>query len=115
MKEIFDLSVTGRTVMNYLKSDSFYAGEPVSKPRLSQVQKNKRLEICREWSFQNNEFFNNVIFSDETKFNLKNSDGQTFVWKKLSERLEEKNIKKTVKFGGGSVMFLGLFFKVRCW
>ena len=25
MKEIFDLSVTGRTVMNYLKSDGFYA------------------------------------------------------------------------------------------
>ncbi|KAF7692160.1 Transposable element Tcb1 transposase [Cucumispora dikerogammari] len=62
-------------------------------------------------SFQNNEYFNNVIFSDETKFNFKNSDGQTFVWKKPSERLEEKNIKKTVKFGGESVMFWGCFSK----
>ncbi|KAF7701718.1 Transposable element Tc3 transposase [Cucumispora dikerogammari] len=74
MKEIFDLSVTERTTMNYLKSDGFYAVKLVSKPRLSQVQKNKRLEICTGWSFQNNEYFNNVIFLDETKFNLKNSD-----------------------------------------
>ena len=44
-----------------------------------------------------------------SKFNLNNSDGQHFIWKKQGERLLEKNVRKTVKFGGGSVMFWGCF------
>ena len=39
MKEIFDLSATGRTVMNYLKSDGFYAGKLVSKPDFLRFKK----------------------------------------------------------------------------
>ncbi|KAF7700518.1 hypothetical protein CDIK_1042 [Cucumispora dikerogammari] len=47
MKEIFELSVTGRTALDYLKFDDFYAEKLVSKSILFQVQKNKRLEICQ--------------------------------------------------------------------
>lgn len=52
-------------------------------------------------------FWNTVIFSDESKFNLFGSDGSQKVWRKANKELEEKNLKKTVKHGGGNVMVWG--------
>ena len=47
------------------------------------------------------------MFSDETKFYLYNNDIKSFIWKKKGDKLNEKNIKKTVKFNGGNLMFWG--------
>ena len=49
-----------------------------------------------------------VFFSDESKFNLFGSDGKAFVWRKAGERLSAQCTKKSVKFGGGSVMVWGI-------
>ena len=94
---------------NYLKSAGFFAGKMISKPKLSKVQKSNRLAICKSWSMKSGDFWDDVIFSDESKFNLKNSDGQHFICKKRRGRLLEKNVRKTVKFGGDSVIFWGCF------
>ena len=103
------IKISPKTIKRYLKREGYYAGRLISKPRLTPHQKLRRYELCKKWSMYNKYYWKNVIFSDETKFNLKNSDGPTYVWKKRGERLQEKNIKKTVKFGGGSVMFWGCF------
>jgi hypothetical protein len=50
-----------------------------------------------------------IIFTDESKFNLVNSDGKCFVWREPSTGLLMKNLTPTVKFGGGSVMVWGCF------
>ena len=50
-----------------------------------------------------------VIFSDETKINLFNSDGRVYVRTKPNTRYQEKNLKDTVKFGGGNEMIWGCF------
>lgn len=50
-----------------------------------------------------------IIFSDESKFNLKYSDGKSSVWRPPSTGLQMKHITPTVKFGGGSVMVWGCF------
>ena len=112
LKEKLKIAVCGRTVRRYLKSAGYCAGKLACKPMLTKVQIERRRKICTEWSFKSDEYWNNVIFSDETKFNLKNSDGQQYVWKKPSERLLEKNICKTYKFGGGNVMFWGCFSRL---
>lgn len=109
LKKEANLNLSASTIRNYLKELGYYAGKLVSKPLLTEKHKNKRFEICKEWSFSASEFWNNVIFSDETKINLFNSDGQFFVWKKQGEQLHEKNIRKTKKFGGGGVLFWGCF------
>ena len=49
-----------------------------------------------------------VHFSDESKFNLFGSDGKRFIRHKNGERLSPQCVKKTVKFGGGNVMVLGM-------
>ena len=48
-----------------------------------------------------------VIWSDETKINCLGSDGCKWVWKKSGERLSDRLVQGTVKFGGGSVMVWG--------
>ena len=48
-------------------------------------------------------------FSDESKFNLVGSDGRQFVRRVTGDRLNPRRVKKSVKFGGGSVMVWGMF------
>lgn len=47
------------------------------------------------------------MFTDESKFNLFGCDGRGKVWRKPNKELEGKNLRKTVKHGGGSVMVWG--------
>ena len=47
---------------------------------------------------------NQVIFSDETKINLFASDGRVYVRRKVGQRYNKKNLKSTVKHGGGNIM-----------
>ncbi|GFW56349.1 transposable element Tcb1 transposase [Trichonephila clavipes] len=53
------------------------------------------------------EFWNTVIFSDESKFNIFESDGRQYVWRKPNPELEKQQITPTVKDGGGSVLVRG--------
>jgi len=48
-----------------------------------------------------------VIFSDESKFNVFGSDGRSFVWRQANTEMEVKNLRATVKHGGGSIMIWG--------
>ena len=48
-----------------------------------------------------------VVWSDETKINHPRLDGCKWVWKKPGERLNNRQVKGTVKFEGGSIMFGG--------
>ena len=45
-----------------------------------------------------------IIFSDESKFNLRYSDGKCSVWREPKAGLKRGNFIPTVKFGGGGVM-----------
>ena len=58
------------------------------------------------------EQWNMVHFSDEFKFNLFGFDGKKFVKCKNGELLSPQYIKKTVKFGVGSLMVWGMIFSV---
>ena len=52
---------------------------------------------------------NKVHFRDESKFNLVGSDGRQYVRRKTGDRLNPRCVKKSVKFGTGSVMVWGMF------
>ncbi len=52
-------------------------------------------------------YWNHVLWSDETKINLFGSDGVKRVVRKLGEEYKDKCVLPTVKSGGGSVMVWG--------
>src|SRR5262249_61136747 len=48
-----------------------------------------------------------VIWSDETKINRFGSDGKEWVWKQTGKELIDREVQRTVKFGGGNIMVWG--------
>ena len=55
------------------------------------------------------DFWKNVVWSGESKFNLFGSDGKVMVWRTAREEFDRKCTIPTVKHGGGSVMIWGCF------
>ncbi len=53
------------------------------------------------------DYWNHVLWSDETKINLFGSDGVKRVWRQPGEEYKDKCVLLTVKHGGGSVMVWG--------
>ncbi|GBM76663.1 hypothetical protein AVEN_206543-1 [Araneus ventricosus] len=53
------------------------------------------------------EFWNSVLFVDDSKYNVFGSDGKQIVWRKPNSELEMKILTPSVKHGGGSQMVLG--------
>ena len=52
-------------------------------------------------------FWESVIWSDESKFNLFGSDGKMMVWTSPHKEFDPKCTVPTVKHGSGSVMVWG--------
>ncbi len=50
------------------------------------------------------DYWNHVLWSDETKINLFGSDGVKRVWRQPGEEYKDKCVLPTVKHGGGRVM-----------
>lgn len=53
------------------------------------------------------QFWRKVWYSDESKFNLFGSDGRQYCRRRAGEELLERNVVKTMKHGGGSLMVWG--------
>lgn len=107
LKESFGKDVSADTVRRCIKRAGYNARTARKKPHVSEINKEKRMEFATEYKNKTNEFWEKVIFSDESKFNIFGSDGRELVWRKKCEELNPKNTRKTVKHGGGGVMVWG--------
>ncbi|KAJ4437411.1 hypothetical protein ANN_17555 [Periplaneta americana] len=77
------------------------------KPRITEVNRRKRLDFAKRYVNCSEEFWKSVIFSDESKFNISGSDGRNFVWRRVNTKFKKENLRPTVKHGGGSSMVWG--------
>lgn len=107
--EYFGIRVSVQTVRNALKERGYNGRVARKKPWISKVNRGKRLAFTKDYFNKDQEFWRNVIFTDESKFNLFGSDGRTMVWRQPNMELDSKNTTPTVKHGGGSVMVWGCF------
>jgi hypothetical protein len=55
-----------------------------------------------------------VVWTDETKINRLGSDGRKWAWKRAGERLSDRLVEGTLKFGGGSLMMWGCMLWEGC-
>lgn len=95
------------TVRRRLHETRLYGHLAVKKPLLLPRHRQLRFNFAREhadWSWVD---WSTVMFSDESKFNLFQSDGRVNVRRRPGKQLRDDCVTLTVKFVGGSVMVWG--------
>jgi transposase len=102
------MHLTSQTVRKYIKKANWQSCFACKKPYLTKKAAANRLEWARNHHNWDEEW-KSVVFTDESRFCLFNSDGRPRVWRKANEKFHRACIKPTTKFGGGSVMFWGCF------
>ncbi|OXA40728.1 Transposable element Tcb1 transposase [Folsomia candida] len=98
-----------KTIRRILNEDGLKNFRAKKKPFISKRNIKKRMDFAKEHIHKDQSFWNKVLWSDESKFNVFGSDGRIRVWRKTNEALKMKNLNPTVKHGGGSVMVWGCF------
>lgn len=78
------------------------------KPLLTDAHKKKRRAWANEHADWDQLKWSEVWFSDESKFLLHGSDGKKYCCRRPGQEFLERNVKKTVKHGGGSLMVWGV-------
>ena len=96
--------ISTRTIRRRLQDSGLRGCIAQKKPHVSKINIKKRLRFAREMLRKYPRYWNRVLWSDESKFNLFQSDGKTYVRRPPNKALDPKYTVKTVKHGGGSIM-----------
>ncbi len=70
----------------------------------SRLTKKNYKQFAEDNLAKNMNYWNLVLWSDESKVNLFDSDGFQHVWRRPGEEYQENCVLPTVKHGGGSIM-----------
>ena len=95
------------TLRRQLRKQGLGAYVRRKKPFLSRAAKQRRREWAKTFGEWTDEEWSNVIFSDESKFNLFGSDGRQWCWRRPGQAYDDVFVQKKVKHGGGSIMVWG--------
>lgn len=96
--------ICARTVRNRLRAARLRARRPYVGVPLTIRHRQARLNWAtahRRWTRRQ---WNEVVFTDESRFNLMFADGRVRVWRRTGERMDPANVIQHDRFGGGSVM-----------
>lgn len=107
LKNNLSIELSTSTVRSFLRCQGFHGRVARKKYFVSETNRKKRLQFAKDNINASPDFWNRVIFTDESKFNIFGSDGHCTVWRKKNEALKPKNLRPTVKHGGGSVLVWG--------
>lgn len=103
----FNISCNAETIRRVLRKDGVNGRIARKKPFVSLKNKKIRLQFAHSYAGKDFSFWKNVIFTDESKYNLFGSDGRVNVWRKPNQEMNPKHLRPTVKHGGGHVMVWG--------
>lgn len=99
--------VCAETIRRVLRRAGYNGRVARKKPLLTEKNRKARLAFAEKYVTKDPEFWNEVIFADESKFNVFGSDGRVMVWRKPNTEVDKKNILPTVKHGGASALVWG--------
>ncbi|GFT06165.1 transposable element Tc1 transposase [Trichonephila clavipes] len=99
-----DRSVSAETVRRIRKKAGYNGRVARKKPLIGKRNRVQRLKFAKEHILKPQQFWNEVPFSDESKFNIFGSDGRRMMWRKSNASYHPKHTIPTVKHGDGSMM-----------
>ena len=77
---------------------------------MNKTNRGKRINFAKEMLEKPVDFWKNVVWSDQSKFNLFDSDGKVMLWRTEREEFDAKCAISTIKHGGGgSIMVWSCF------
>jgi len=107
LQDAAGLRISTDTVRRRLADSNLRPRIPARGPALTPEHRRARLNFAREHIHWAVEDWERVLWSDESRFCLYNSDRRVRVYRRPNERYAQCNFQNTRLFGGGSVMFWG--------
>ncbi len=101
------VTISRDTIRHTLQRNGMHGCCPRKKPLLKPRNKKPRLEFARAHADKDKDYWDSILWSDETKINVLGTDGFKTVWHRKGEEYKEKCMVPTVKHGGGSVLMWG--------
>ena len=98
------VSVHDSTIRKTLGKNGIHGRVPRRKPLLTKKNAKARLTFAKKHLDDPQDFWRNVLWTDETKVELFGRCAAHYIWRKNNTAFDKKNIMPTVKHGGGSVM-----------
>ena len=109
LKDDYNISISERTLRDRGKEFELKQEKEINKMRLSQYQKDTRLNWCLKFKEKDLNFWTKVIFSDESTFFL--VKGSHYIWTRMDKDPDSlspiKNIKASITIWG-CINFLGV-------
>jgi len=96
--------ISPQTVRNRLREANLRARRPLTGAMLTARHRRERLRWANARLHWNRIRWQHVIFSDESRFLLRRSDGRTRVYRRPNERFADACVHECDRFGGGGVM-----------
>lgn len=85
-----------------MRSRATYAGMPLTNAR--RLARHRWATVHARWRLQD---WNNILFTDESRFCLDFHDGRLRTWRRTGERFDDVCVRERDRYGGGSVMVWG--------
>ncbi len=101
------VTISRDTILRTLQRNGTHGCRPRKRPLLKPRHKKARLEFARAHADKDEDYWDSILWSDETKINVFGTDGFKTVWRRKGQEYKEKCMVPTVKHGGGSVLMWG--------
>ena len=82
------IEVSANTIRRVLKRNGLRSRVKQKKPLLSKKHRKSRLTFAKKYQHWTVEDWKKVVWSDESKFQIFESDGRSYYWKKPGKQLQ---------------------------
>lgn len=99
--------VSERTVRRRLNNRALYSRRPAVRPILTRRHRQARLQWARQHVVWNWRQWQNILFTDESRYCVSHGDGRIRIWRRRGERFSDACITEVNPWGGPGVMIWG--------